>query len=219
MSAIYAVIFDMDGVLIDSEPLYMEQERRSFARYGVSLDKTEMSRFVGTTQRFMWGVIKQEYGLKENLECLMAQHQQHLIQAIHSESLSPMPDVLALLATFKQAGLPCAVASSSPRVLVELILRETRLFSFFNHVICGDDVIQSKPDPEIFLLAANRLGIDPRTCMVIEDSNHGVAAAKNADMFCIGLVNPNSGRQDLSAANFCVHNHDEIRQWFVENQT
>jgi HAD superfamily hydrolase (TIGR01509 family) len=217
MPAINAVIFDMDGVLIDSEPLYMEMERHSCARYGVSLDKTELSRFVGTTQRYMWSAIKNEYGLTESLDCLIIQHQRRLIHAMCSEPLSPMPGTQTLLTTLNEAGIPCAVASSSPSKLVEVILRETGLRPFFNDVICGDDVKHSKPDPEIFLLTAKRLDIAPSSCLVIEDSIHGIAAAKAANMFCIGLLNPNSGQQDLSAADLCVHNHDEIRQWLLKN--
>ncbi|ANJ56715.1 Phosphorylated carbohydrates phosphatase [Pseudomonas fluorescens] len=218
MLAIKAVIFDMDGVLIDSEPLYMEQERHSCARHGVLLDKTKLSRFVGTTQRYMWSAIKNEYGLTEPLNCLMAQHQRQVIHAMSSESLSPMPGTQTLITTLKQAGISCAVASSSPSELVEVILHGTKLRRFFNDVICGDDVTQSKPDPEIFLLAAKRLGIAPGSCLVIEDSTHGISAAKAANMFCIGLLNPNSGQQDLSAADLCVHNHDEIRQWLMKNK-
>ncbi|EJL01753.1 HAD hydrolase, family IA, variant 3 [Pseudomonas fluorescens Q2-87] len=214
MSAIQGFIFDMDGVLIDSEPVYMEQERLSYARHGVVLNETELSRFVGTTQRHMWNAIKTEYGLADSLDGLMAEHHRLLMDALQSTPLPAMPGVTQLLTALKTAAMPCAVASSSPRELVELILRNAGLKHFFSEIVCGDEVEHSKPDPEIFLMAAKRLGVPPSSCAVIEDSAHGVAAAKAASMFCVGLLNPNSGQQDLSAADVCVHHHDEINQWF-----
>ncbi|MDO7897969.1 HAD family hydrolase [Pseudomonas citrulli] len=214
MSTIQGFIFDMDGVLVDSEPLYMEQERDSYARHGVVLDEMSLSRFVGTTQRHMWSVIKAEYGLVESLDCLMAEHHQQLMTMLASVPLPPMPGVTTLLGALQVAGIPCAVASSSPRELVELVLRNAGLHLFFNETVCGDDVERSKPHPEIFLKAAMQLDIPPSSCVVIEDSTHGVAAAKAATMFCVGLLNPNSGQQDLSAADLCVHQHSEINHWF-----
>ncbi|WP_339480688.1 HAD family hydrolase [Pseudomonas sp. RL_5y_Pfl2_73] len=216
MTAIQGFIFDMDGVLVDSEPLYMEQEKNSYARYGVMLNDAALSRFVGTTQHYMWSAIKTEYGLAQSLDWLMAEHHQQLLAALNSEPLPPMPGVTQLLGALNKAGIPCAVASSSPRGLVEIILRKAGLHIFFNEIVCGDDIKHSKPDPEIFLMAAKRLGTLPSACVVIEDSAHGVAAAKAATMFCIGLLNPNSGQQDLSAANFCVHQHSEITHWLSE---
>lgn len=217
MKPISAVIFDMDGVLIDSEPFYMAQEVSSFERHGIKLDKKDLSRFVGTTQRSMWTHIKNEFGLSESLEILVAQHHQQLLLALHSEPPPRMPGAHSLLEQLNTDNMACAVASSSCGELVNLILRETTLRAYFDHVICGDDVKQSKPNPEIFLLAAEQLGAAPHSCVVIEDSHHGVAGAKAAGMFCIGLINPNSGQQDLSAADLCVNSLDDIRQWFAEN--
>ncbi|GKT19091.1 HAD family phosphatase [Acidovorax sp. SUPP2522] len=216
MPEIRAVIFDMDGVLVDSEPLYMEQERLSYARYGVALDTAGLSRFVGTTQQYMWSTIKAEHGLAEPLDFLMAQHQKQVVRAMGMAPLSAMPGVPDFLVKLKEAEIPCAVASSSPAELVGVILRKTALLPFFDRVVCGTDVKNSKPDPEIFLLAAGRLGVAPHECAVIEDSSHGVAAAKAAGMFCIGFVNPHSGLQDLSAADRHVRHHDEITKWFLE---
>ncbi len=211
-----AVIFDMDGVLIDSEPLYMEQERRSFARHGVTLNKNQLSRFVGTTQHHMWSAIKNEYALTESLDSLMTQHHQQLVHMMSSVPLSPMAGSQKLLDVLNKAGVPCAVASSSPRELVNIILHRTGLRTYFNNIVCGDDVKLSKPNPEIFLLAAKQLGILPEECLVIEDSCHGVTAAKAATMFCIGLINASSGRQDLSKADVRVRGHDEVLKWIVE---
>lgn len=218
MQRFQAIIFDMDGVLVDSEPFYMEQELISYARYGIALEKSALSRFVGTTQGSMWSTIKDEFRLTEPLEFLVAQHHRQLIQAMGSDPLASMPGAQTLLAALNAAGTACAVGSSSSGELVEVILRDTQLRPYFQHVVCGSDVKQGKPAPDIFLLTAERLGVNPDLCLVIEDSSHGVAAAKAAGMFCIGLLNPNSGEQNLSAADRCVHSHDEIRHWFMEHK-
>ena len=207
-----AVIFDMDGVLVDSEPLYMAVERQSFARYGVELDESEQSRFVGTSQQQMWREIKRMYGLEVAIADLMAEHQRQVLRVLAQSPLVPMPGVTRLITELAALGIPCALASSSPRQLVECVLSRIGLDEAFVQVVCGDEVRLSKPDPEIFLRAAARLEVAPHRCLVIEDSRHGVTAAKAAGMQCIGLMNPNSGDQSLEGADWRYHNHEQIVQ-------
>ena len=205
-----AVIFDMDGVLVDSEPLYMAVERQSFARYGVELSEREQARFVGTSQQQMWREIKVMYGLEVAIAELIAEHQQQVLRVLRQSPLVAMPGAARLLELLGQWGIGCALASSSPRILVECVLERIGLGRCFQQVICGDEVRLSKPDPQIFLLAAARLGVAPHRCLVIEDSYHGVTAAKAAGMHCIGLLNPNSGEQSLEGADWRYHNHEQI---------
>ena len=205
-----AVIFDMDGVLVDSEPLYMAVERQSFARYGVELDEQEQARFVGTSQQQMWREIKVLYGIEVAIAQLIAEHQQRVLSMLGQSKLEAMPGVVRLIDELDRLGIPCALASSSPRQLVECVLERIGLQGRFQHIVCGDEVRLSKPDPQIFLLAAKALGITPQRCLVIEDSGHGVTAAKAAGMQCIGLMNPNSGKQALEAADWRYHNHEQI---------
>lgn len=205
-----AVIFDMDGVLVDSEPLYMAVERQSFARYGVALDEQEQARFVGTSQQQMWREIKVLYGIEVAIAQLIAEHQQRVLSMLGQCKLEAMPGVVRLLDELDRLGIPCALASSSPRQLVECVLERIGLQGRFEPIICGDEVAISKPDPHIFLLAAKGLGVAPPRCLVIEDSGHGVTAAKAAGMQCIGLMNPNSGQQALAGADWRYHNHEQI---------
>ena len=205
-----AVIFDMDGVLVDSEPLYMAVERQSFARYGVALDEQEQARFVGTSQQQMWREIKVLYGIEVAISQLIAEHQQRVLSVLGQSSLQAMRGVTRLLDELDRLGIPCALASSSPRQLVICMLERIGLAGRFHHMVCGDEVRLSKPDPHIFLLAAQGLGVAPARCLVIEDSGHGVTAAKAAGMQCIGLMNPNSGSQSLEGADWRYHNHEQI---------
>ena len=205
-----AVIFDMDGVLVDSEPLYMAVERQSFARYGVALDEQEQARFVGTSQQQMWREIKVLYGIEVAISQLIAEHQQRVLSVLGQSSLQAMPGVMRLLDELDKLGIPYALASSSPRLLVSCVLERIGLAGRFCHMVCGDEVRLSKPDPHIFLLAAQGLGVAPARCLVIEDSGHGVTAAKAAGMQCIGLMNPNSGSQSLEGADWRYHNHEQI---------
>ena len=207
-----AVIFDMDGVLVDSEPLYMAVERQSFARYGIELDEREQSRFVGTSQQQMWRDIKVMYGLEIAIADLIAEHQRQVLRVLGQSTLVAMPGVKGLIEELKTLGIPCALASSSPRPLVECVLARIGLTDCFTPMICGDQVRLSKPEPEIFLLAAARLGVPAHRCLVIEDSQHGVTAAKAAGMQCIGLLNPNSGAQSLAGADWRYPSHQQIVQ-------
>jgi HAD superfamily hydrolase (TIGR01509 family) len=213
-----AVIFDMDGVLVDSEPLYMAVERQSFARYGIELNEGEQSRFVGTSQQQMWREIKVMYGLEVAIADLIAEHQRQVLRVLEQSHLVAMPGVTWLIEELKKRGIPCALASSSPRQLVECVLTRIGLTDCFAHMICGDEVRLSKPEPEIFLVAAERLGVAPHRCLVIEDSHHGVTAAKAAGMQCIGLLNPNSGEQSLEGADWRHYNHEQIVEHHLRNR-
>jgi len=115
-----------------------------------------------------------------------------------------IPGVRPLLEELDQMGTLMAVASSSSREIVELILSKLAIRHFFTATVSGKDASQGKPAPDIFLKAAAALGVEPGKCVVIEDSPPGVDGAKKAGMTCIGFANPNSGEQDLTSADLIL---------------
>jgi beta-phosphoglucomutase family hydrolase len=206
-----AVIFDMDGVLVDSEPIYFEIEKKSFLHYGVELSEEDQHSFVGVTQEEMWKQVKSRFGLEPMMEDLLDYHRNQVMEVISSYTdLEPIPQAQQFIQRLAEKGVPIAVASSSSLKLIETMLMKISLNSYFPVVVSGEEVKRGKPSPDVFLLAAKRLGVDPSLCLVIEDSYHGVTAAKAAGMWCAAFRNLNSGHQDLSAADWIVSEYDSL---------
>lgn len=210
-TSIKAVLFDMDGVLIDSEPIYFDIERSSFDHFGVPVSEEDHHSFVGVTLESMWQQVLDKHRAPLALEHVLAYHKDNVMNILsgHTE-LTAMPHAERWLSWLKEMQLPAAVASSSPRPLIELIMDKTGLGSYFDVRVSGEEVACGKPAPDIFLHAAGLLGVEPSSCLVIEDSRNGVKAAKSAGMRCIGFQNPGSGNQDLSLADYRVTSFEEL---------
>ncbi len=201
---IKAFIFDMDGVIIDSEPLHFQTDRMVMKDYGIDITDNELNSFVGVTNPEMWAVLIERYNIKVTVEELLVIQNQYKTQLFGKKELQPINGILELLTELKEKGIPIALASSSSRQFIELVLRSLHIYEFFDVIISGEEVTNSKPAPDIFLKAAAELKVDPFECVVLEDSSNGVKAAKAAGMKCIGYKNPNSGIQDISFADCAV---------------
>jgi len=210
-----AVIFDMDGVIIDSEPLHFRAEERLFSELGLNIDISEHQGFVGRTSRSMWGELRRRYGLSEPLEELVARSRRYIRELVAAEAAARdllVPGLTGCLDYLREQGLRLLLASSSETALIELVLKKFALQDTFSHRVSGDDVHRGKPSPDIFLLAAARADMPSTGCLVIEDSAHGVSAARAAGMACIGFQNPSSGPQDLSQADAVITRFAQIRE-------
>ncbi len=204
------VIFDMDGVIIDSEPIHIASEKEMFELLKLGVSNEEHHSFVGASSETLWSTIKERKNLDYPVDTLVemnrTMYMKNLKKMFVLESIPYIPELISQL---KVEGFQLAVASSSPVSQVSYILENLHLIQYFQAVITGDDVIKGKPEPDIFLKAARSVGVDPSLCVVIEDSLNGVMAAKNAHMKCIGLRNPNSGNQDLSKADILIDHFDD----------
>ncbi|MGF7048645.1 beta-phosphoglucomutase family hydrolase [Paenibacillus sp. DS2015] len=210
-SAIKAVIFDMDGVLVDSEPIYFEIEKNSFAHFGVRIEEAEHHSYVGVTMESMWIQIKDRHRLQPSIEELLAYHQDNVIaRMLDHSNLQMISNIERLILSLIEQQVQIAVASSSSRALIEIILAKIGLNNYFPVIVSGEDVNRGKPEPDIFLHAADILDVIPSSCLVIEDSHNGVKAAKAAGMLCIGFLNENSGKQDLSSADQTIQSYEEL---------
>ncbi len=198
-----AVIFDMDGVVVDSEPMHIEAEKQILLKYGVEISADELRRYTGTTAEFEFTDLIRKYRLNATVDKLFREKEKILFRLLEKQT-KPTKGVVRVIKSLKRKGLKLAIASSGHRKLVRYFLRKLKIASCFDSVVCAEDITRSKPDPEIFLKAAESLGLDPPECVVIEDSALGVEAAKGAGMKCIAFRNPNSGDQDLSKADLVI---------------
>lgn len=205
------VIFDMDGVIIDSEPMHKVCERELFKLFGLSVSEEDHNALVGATDETMWQRIANTYGLPVTVtKAIQLTKTLYMDYLKDQECLTPIPYVSKLIAELYRNEFSLVLASSSPHDQIDYILENFRIRSYFHTTISGEDVKAGKPDPEIFVKAAQLAGVDSKDCVVIEDSHNGVTAAKRAHMKCIGFLNPNSGNQDLSKADKIVHSLGEV---------
>ncbi len=203
--SIAAVIFDHDGVIVNSEPWYREAALRQFAELGVSLAPSELDQFTGMAADRMWITLRERFQLAQPVPDLIRREQDLFLEVFAAQPAPvPIPGVRELIDGLRADGCRLAVASSSCRRIVEGVLQRISLRDRFELLVCGDEIVNGKPAPDIFLAAARGLGASADQCAVIEDSGNGVRAAKAAGMFCIGVRNPDSGNQDLSPAEMVI---------------
>lgn len=207
-----AVIFDMDGVIIDSEPLHFESDRRTLEEFGVDLHFEDTKAYIGVPNRETYLYFKKKFNISTPLDELLKKQAIHKMRVFEEELLKPMDGLLSLLSFLDKRSMKIGLASSSQRVFVQTVLRRLRLERRFTVVLSGEDVQSGKPEPDIFLKAAALLKCDPAECTVIEDSANGVKAGRAAQMFVYGIHNPNSGEQDLSGAHVQVGVLDEVQK-------
>lgn len=204
------VIFDMDGVIIDSEPIHMEVEQEIFASLGISIPREKHFSFVGTSTKNMWEAIILEYNLNIDLDEIIRRNKSSYRKKLTEGSLTPIEGVSELILKLHVSGFKLALASSSIPEEIETILSMFSFNSFFQKVVSGSHVRYSKPHPEIFLHTARLMNSLPVNCVVIEDSENGVRAAKSAGMKCIGFRNLNSGYQNLELADKVIASFNEL---------
>ena len=184
---IAAIIFDMDGVLIDSEPLSLEATNVVLARRGHALDEAANESYLGWNQLRYWTDLKGRFGLEADVEELMREREAAFVVLL-GEKLPIAPGLVDLLDELAEFKLPLAVASSSGREMIEHVLAEGGIADYFDEVVSGEDVAEPKPAPDIFLRTAELLGVEPRSCLVFEDSKNGVRAAQAAGMKVVRVV-------------------------------
>ena len=206
-----AVIFDMDGVIIDSEPIHFEVDMQTMKDFGCSISKEELNKYVGTTNEYMYSDIKNTYKINKPLDEIIRYRSELVKTKVIESDLAPIKGIKELLSDLKEKNIPAAIASSSPRDFIEVVVSKFQLEDYFNCIVSGEEVENGKPAPDIYVETAKKLRVSPEECIVIEDSKNGVLAAKEAGMKCIGFKNVNSGDQDLSKADCMVNSILEIK--------
>lgn len=202
-------IFDMDGVLIDSEPTYKIINTSLFNSLGFNVDDALYETFIGLGVFKMWAILKEKFNLPESLEHYVELDEEWKYSSFQKYEMEPIPGVENLILMLKEKGIKIAVASSSQRRTINTLLVKAGLLKYFELICSGDEIVNGKPAPDIFLKAADKIGIQPERCIVLEDSKNGVLGANAANMLSIAFINPNSGNQDLSAAKITITSYSK----------
>jgi HAD superfamily hydrolase (TIGR01509 family) len=196
MARFDAVIFDMDGVLIDSEPLHFDVLNTVLIRDGHLLSAADNEEFIGTTSEAMFGTLIARWGLKRSVADYIALYDDALVDVLHRPR-APQPGVLSLIEHLHTKEMGLAVASSSRRAWISATLASLGLSDAFDVIVSGDDVDRGKPDPAIYLLAAERIGVPACRCLAVEDAPNGVKSALAAGMAVLGVRTPYTAHLQL----------------------
>ncbi|MGH4051964.1 MAG: HAD family hydrolase [Clostridium sp.] len=214
-----AVIFDMDGVIIDSEPTHMKLENETYKKLGIEVTEDEHHSFVGSTSHYMWESLKNKYNLNQTLDELIGYDRSKYFKYLNSDEceITLIYGVKELIKDFHENGIKLAVASSSPLNVIMTIVKKFQIEEYIEVFVTGDYVKRSKPEPDIFLFALKKLGVSPDNCIVIEDSHNGVLAAKKAGMKCVGINSDAAGNQDISMADLVINSFKEVSYMKLRN--
>ena len=203
------IIFDMDGVLLNSEELYMKMNFKFFRELGATITEDEYQGFIGISATKMWEYIRAKANLAQSVEELKILERELKHQTLQQTELVLTDGIEDFLLYLKKTNHTIAIASSSLRKNIDLILKKLKLQHYFDCIVSGEDVTKGKPEPDIFLKVSNHYNYSPQDCVVIEDSSNGVKAAKAANMYCIGYRNPTSGNQNLTNADLIIDSFKE----------
>jgi beta-phosphoglucomutase len=208
---IRTVIFDMDGVIIDTEPIHHHAFFTQFAELGITVSNELYASFLGSSTRNVFQQLKQTFDLPQPVDELLLRKRELFNQAFDEDAnLDLLPGVRALIEDIGQHGLQMVLASSASKATIARVFNRFGLGPYFTHQVSGEDFVQSKPNPDIFLHAAALAETPVAECVVIEDSANGVAAAKAAGIYCIGYASPHSAGQDLHLADRVIQHFSEL---------
>ena len=211
MKQVKAVIFDMDGVIIDSEPIHSRVKMDTFAHFGIPFKEADLAAYMGRTSGAIFRETLAKYGRTDiNPQDMAAYKHAHYLEILQSGEIAPVEGTVDLIKSLHAEGMPLALATSSNVRVMNTVLDSFAIRRYFSSILSGGELPESKPNPAIYLLSAERLGVAPADCLVIEDTTNGILAAKRAGMYCVAYRNPHSGQQDLTEADEIVDSFAEI---------
>ena len=209
MRDITAILLDMDGVVIDSEPIHEEAQRIVFREHELAVPESEFPAFKGMTERKVFERIMEKYGTDVHDIEVLIDAKETTFRALLVD-LEPIPGALDFIRRASRS-FRLALTTSSARINQEIAFRKFELAPYFEAVVTAEDIVYPKPHPQPYLTTAERLGIDPPHCLVVEDSIHGVRSARAAGCRVAGMTTSFDGERLLEAgAHFVVDTYDAL---------
>ena len=207
--ALKAVIFDMDGVIVDSEPEYQRVEMEMVKKYNTSITPDHFREYTGIDSMTMWGYIRARFDLPLTAEELCREEERLMRQYYESGELKVIAPTVSLIKAAHEAGCRTGIASASGKENITAVLSRLNIGDYVDAAVSGSEVPRHKPHPDIYLHTAQLLGVKPEECVVIEDSLAGVAAARAAGMRVIRYAAGGS-RDDIGEADYLVSDMAEV---------
>ena len=207
-----AVIFDMDGVIVNSEPLHHKAYKKMFAEFKLNVSSNLYESFTGQSTFSICKQLCEMFKLNDDPNSLVLSKRKHFKIIFDNDSSFQMIDgALELIKNYFNNNLTLVLASSASMTNIDRIFKKFDLNKFFEAKISGADLKESKPNPEIFIKAAKMTGFKKEECIVIEDSTNGIIAAKSAGIYCVGYNSYNSKNQNYDNANLVINELGEIK--------
>jgi len=199
MSSVRAVVFDMDGLMFNTEEVYWQVGQAILRRRGHDFDGPLCAAMMGRPPQAAFEIMIRYHGLSDSWEQLYVESQEEFIARLDA-SLAPMPGLMDLLRRLEEAGIPKAIGTSSGRRLVDAVLSRFAMQPRFEFILSAEDITRGKPDPEIYLKAARRFGLETAEVLVLEDSQNGCQAAASAGTVAVAVPGDHSRGQDFTMA-------------------
>ncbi len=216
-----AVLFDMDGVIVDTEPLHRKAYFKTFSDLGIEVSEGLYTSFTGASTKRVCETLIREFGLSHTYESIAGIKRKYFKEYFYNdEDFNLIPGVRELIRHYHENGITLILASSATMTTINMVFEKFGLEPYFSGKISGADLKESKPHPEVFQLAAEMAGKPVEHCMVIEDSTNGILAAHRARIFCAAYRSPHSKNQDYTLADTVVSDYsdletDKIVQYFA----
>jgi HAD superfamily hydrolase (TIGR01509 family) len=206
-----AVLFDMDGVIVDTEPLHRKAYFKMFDDLGIVVPEDLYTTFTGAATKKVCSILIEKYNLTNTVVELAAIKRKYFKYFFyHDEDFALLPGVEDLIKNYFENGIKLVLASSASMVTINMVFEKFGLEKYFLGKISGDDLKESKPNPEIFLLAAEIAQEPKENCVVIEDSTNGILAAHAAGIFCVAYKSEHSVHQHYEKANLLISDFQDI---------
>jgi HAD superfamily hydrolase (TIGR01509 family) len=215
---INTVIFDMDGVIVDTEPVHKYAYFKHFDELNVRVTDEMFATYTGNSTRNVFQKLKSTFEINYEVEDLIQRKRTIFNDAFDTKKdLCLIEGVENLIKKLHSNGFELIVASSASKVTIERVFKRFQLHQYFSHIVSGEDFPKSKPHPAIFEYAASLSKFPKNECIVIEDSWNGIESAVGAGIFCVGYNSEHSKMQDLSKANIIVNHFDELTLEQIRN--